>query len=86
MAKYITPSPDGKEPFIGCYTLTDFADWCREHGIPCTPEKLRAGLLAGVFKPAAWAVRSDFDPDKIFYFIFPARLERWAQENAIDYR
>jgi len=58
MARYIQPSPDGKEPFIGCYTLTDFAEWCREHGIPCTPDKLKAGLLAGVFQPAAWAVRS----------------------------
>ena len=26
------------------------------------------------------------DSDRYQFFIFPARLERWAEENAIEYR
>lgn len=78
-----------KVPFVGCETLTWFIHWCHEHGIPGSHYKLKAGIIAGVFAPAAVAVPRIYDAisdEQYDFFIFPARLERWAEENAIDYR
>lgn len=77
-------------PFVRTETLTWFYDWCRDHGIAGNNDKLKAGLIAGVFAPAAVAVPDirfgQADPDRYQFFIFPARLERWAEENAVEYR
>ncbi len=79
---------NSKIPWVGCETLTWFCGWCRDHGIPGDNGKLRDGIIGGVFAPAAVAV-----PDtalghegKYHLFIFPARLEKWAEENAIEIR
>ena len=63
-----------KLPWIGAETLSWFYQWCRDHGIPGDNHKLQAGIIAGVFAPAAVAV-----PDQL-------RLQRWAEENAIEWR
>lgn len=77
-------------PFVRTETLEWFYRWCRDHGIAGDNSKLKSGIIAGVFAPAAVAVPDirfgQADPDRYQFFIFPARLERWAEENAIEYR
>lgn len=75
-----------KVPWIGAETMQWFYQWCREHGIPGDNYKLKAGAIAGVFHPAVIAV-PDLQRDGGYqFFVFPARLERWAEENAIEWR
>lgn len=76
----------GKEPWIGAETLEWFYHWCRDHGIPGDNRKLQAGIIAGVFHPAAIAVPDLLRDGRYQFFIFPARLKRWAEENAIEWR
>ena len=77
-------------PFVRTETLEWFYHWCRDHGIAGDNSKLKSGIIAGVFAPAAVAVPDirfgRADQDRYQFFIFPARLERWAEENAIEYR
>lgn len=75
-----------KVPWVGAETLSWFYSWCREHGISGDNEKFRRGIIAGIFQPGAYAVQDPVDPSHYWYYIFPARLERWAEELAIDYR
>lgn len=75
-----------KIPFVGAQNLTWFYSWCRDHGIPGKNEKLKNGLIHGIFGSAAIAVPSDIAEDGYDYFIFPRRLEEWARENMIDER
>ena len=75
-----------KLPWIGAETLSWFYQWCRDHGIPGDNHKLQAGIIAGVFAPAAVAVPDQLADGKYQFFIFPARLQRWAEENAIEWR
>lgn len=77
---------EGKVPWVGTQTLTWFFQWCRDHGIAGDNDKFKAGIIAGVFAPAAIAVPDRFLDGHYQFFIFPARLERWAEENAIDWR
>lgn len=74
-----------KTPWVGAETLSWFYRWCRDHGISGDNHKLKAGIVAGVFGSAAVAVRDADTAEGYSYFIFPARLERWAEENAVDY-
>lgn len=78
--------PDGKVPWVGTQTLSWFFQWCRDHGISGDNDKFKAGLVAGVFAPAAIAVPDLLRDDHYLFYIFPARLEKWAEENAIDWR
>ncbi len=75
-----------KQPWVGAETLEWFYHWCRDHGIPGDNYKLQAGIIAGVFSPAAIAVPDRVRDGKYQYFIFPARLQRWAEDNAIEWR
>ncbi len=75
-------------PWVGEQSLTWFYSWCRDHGIAGSTQKLKDGIIAGVFAPAAIAVPNSKLgwEDRYHFFIFPKRLELWAEENAIDYR
>lgn len=53
---------------------------------PGDNRKLQSGIISGVFYPAAIAVPDLLRDGRYQFFIFPARLKRWAEDNAIDWR
>lgn len=74
-----------KVPWVGAQTLKWFYGWCRDHGIPGDDYKLKSGIIAGIFAPGAVAV-PDVLGDGYQFFIFPKKLEEWAEARAIDRR
>ena len=64
-------------------TLTDFIQYLRDHGIPCSPQSAKAMIEAGVFGNAA--IVCDEGTRKN-YVIIPKRLDVWFQENADEVR
>lgn len=64
---------------INPMTMDDFQKLLRLHGIPCSCDKAKALIRAGIFGSAAVACPGEHG--SIYYFIRPRLMERWIEEN-----